>query len=222
MTTLVPGMRRPGRPVLVDAGVRTALVVAAAVALAAAARIRRPALPAATVLAGGAVVALVLTGLVLNLLPAGLSGAAWGVAVAVLELVVLAITAALPVRRHAPRIPLAVAVWGAAVTAVLAVTIAWCVASYGATHVRPLSLAATTDGDRVAVTISSGADAGPYELDLVTDRGRSVLARDVEVGPAGSRTVEATVPDGVRGLVQLRLAGATAPVRQLVVEGGGS
>ncbi|WP_375387380.1 hypothetical protein [uncultured Amnibacterium sp.] len=232
-----------GRPVLVDAGWRAALVVVAAVAVAleAPAWARLP-LSAAAALAvatfllrrsdrgvldgvlvqvGGAVVALVLLGVVLNLLPFGLGPVGWALAVGALELAALAGLAA----RRAPashavrrrRIPVAGIAWGAAAAAVLAATVAYSAVSFGTTHVAPLAIAAEPAGDAVTVTVTAGDAVGPFDLRLVTADGRTTLATSIEVGPGDTYTTRVPMPS-TRAVLQLVPTGSGAPVRQLILD----
>jgi hypothetical protein len=245
-------VRRPVRPdqrALVNVGWRAALVVVAAVAVAlelpawarlplsAAAIVgvatfflrrsgRQGVLDVVLVLAGGGLVALVLLGLLLNLLPTGIGPLGWALAVGVLELALLAFLTVFrqPVEHAAGgahpgprRIPLASIVWGGAAALVLAGAIVYSAASFDATHVPPLAIAAVPHGDTVTVTVGAGSEQGPYELDLVTPDGRTVIAKSVRLTPGDTYSKSIAMP-AKRAVLQLVAPGSTTPFRQLILD----
>ena len=238
---------RPDRRVLVGAGWRAALVVVAAVAVAvelpAWARLplsaaavlgiatfflrrsgRRGVLHVVLVITGGGLVALALLGLLLNVLPTGITAPGWALAVGVLELIVLAFLTWFrqPLDRPAStgarrRLPVAGIAWGAAAVAVLVGAVVYSTASFTATHVSPLAIAAVPHGGSVTVTVSAGSDQGDYELDLVTTEGRTVIAKSVRVAAGGTYSKSIAMPS-TRAVLQLVASGSTTPVRQLILD----
>jgi hypothetical protein len=244
MSALQLGVR-PDRTVLVSAGWRAALVVVAAVAVAleapAWARFplsvaavlavatfflrrygRRGVLDVVLVVAGGGLVALALLGLVLNVLPTGIGPLGWALAVGVLELALLAFLAVFraPAERAAAahrRVPVAGIAWGAAAALVLAGALVFSTASYTSTHVAPVAIAAVPHGDTVTITVSAGAADGPYELDLVTSTGRTVVATGITVTADQTYSKRIAVP-GTRAVLQLVTAGSSTPIRQLILD----
>jgi hypothetical protein len=248
---------RPEQRVLVGAGWRAALVVVAALAVAlelpawarfplsAAAVLavatfflhrygRRGVLDVVLVVAGGGLVALALLGLLLNVLPTGLSPLGWALAVGVLELLVLAFLAVLrkpaaqeaaaqePVARPAGaatrrRIPVRGIAWGTAAAAVLAAAVVYSTVSFDATHVSPLAIAAVPHGDSVTVTVSAGSAQGPFELDLVTTDGRTAVTKSVRIASGDTYSKSIAMPS-TRAVLQLVPTGSTTPVRQLILD----
>ena len=236
---------RPTRAALTGAGWRAALVVVAAVAVAlqtpawarlplsAAALLgvatfvlrrsgRRGMLHVVLVVAGGGLVALVLLGLLLNVLPTGITAPGWALVVGLLELAVLAFLTLFraPVERSAVarrRVPIAGVAWGAAAAAVLAGAVLYSTASFDATHVQPLAVAAEQHGRTVTVTVSAGDRQGPFRLDLVTAAGRTVIARDISVGADGRYSKRIALP-ATRAVLQLVPAGGGAAVRSLILD----
>lgn len=243
MSGIMTGVR-PARQVLVSAGWRAALVLVAAVAVAletpvwarlplsVAAAIgvatfflrrsrRRGLLDGVLVVAGGGLVALVVLGLLLNVLPTGLDPLGWALAVGALELLVLAVLTVFraPAQRTAVRrrIPVAGIAWGAAAALVLIGAVVYSTASFDATHVRPLAIAAEPSDGAVELTISSGAATGPLEVDLVTADGRTAIARDVRLD-AGATWTKRIADPGSRAVVQVVRVGSSTPLRQLILD----
>lgn len=192
---------------------------------------RRGRLDVVLVVAGGGLVALALLGLALNVLPTGIGPVGWAFAVGVLELAVLAFLAIFraPVRFRlegdsAPRHrisfrtdPLGI-VTGAAAVLVLVGAIVYSTVSYTATHVSPLAIASETNGSTVTVTVSAGDAQGPYELDLVTAKGRTVVATGIRIDSGDAYTTTVPAPS-VRAVLQLVSTGSSMPVRQLILDG---
>ncbi|GAA2749552.1 hypothetical protein GCM10009869_05760 [Amnibacterium kyonggiense] len=184
---------------------------------------RRGLLEGVLVLAGGGLVALVVLGLLLNLLPTGLDPVSWAVAVGVLELVVLALLAVVraPAERSTVRrrLPIAGIAWGTAAGLVLVGAIVYSTASFDGTHVRPLAVAAQPSGEGVTLSIMSGAAVGPLDVELVTADGRTAIARGVRLH-AGETWTERISDPGSRAVVQVVREGSTAPLRQLILDEG--
>ncbi len=167
------------------------------------------------------VVALASLGLLLNVLPSGLTTQAWGFGIGVLELGTLtALTfwraplAARPRRRF----PVGAAIWSLLIVGVLAAALLWSISSFTTTHVAPLAMAAVTSSDSAVITISSGRDQGPYELQLVTGTTRTVLVKDIQVGPGGSASFTIQVPANTRETLELVPAGSTTALRKLILD----
>lgn len=246
MSTHVGTGSHPSRSVLRDLAWRVVLVALAALAvviglpawirtpLSAAAAImtalffarrygRRRLLDTLLTVIGGGVVVLILLGLLLNLSPQGLSGASWAIGVGVIEVTVLAVlavfrpTAAAPARTRRS-LPVGPAVWAMAIAAVLSGALVWSVVSFGSNQIEPLALAAKPAGDSVVLTVTSGRAEGPFELDLVTVAGRTVLARAIRVRPGAGRSTSVTLPAATRGLVQLVPVGSSRSVRELILD----
>ncbi|MBW4042384.1 MAG: hypothetical protein HIU86_09700 [Acidobacteria bacterium] len=183
---------------------------------------RRGVLGVVLVVAGGGLVALALLGLLLDVLPTGIDPLGWGLAIGTTELLVLAFVALfLPAaegsRALRRRFPVAGIAWGGVAVLVLAGAVVYSTVSFDATHVSPLAIAAVPHGDSVTVTVSAGRDQGPYELDLVTTDGRTVIAKSVRASGAASYTTSIPMP-ATRAVLQLVAAGSTTPVRQLILD----
>jgi len=189
---------------------------------------RRDAVGTALLVTGGAFIAVVLSGVVLNLTPAGLSGPGWAIAVGAGELVVLALTAR---RRHrAPaaaeaasetprgRIPLTTIGWVLVTGSVLTAALVWSTTSYDATHVAPVALSAQVDDGEAVVTVTAGAESGPFDLVLVEGARRTLLAEGISVGAGSETSTRFAFPELSRGTVQLVESGSTRPLRELVLD----
>ena len=192
---------------------------------------RRGRLDVVLVLAGGGLVALALLGLLLNVLPTGIGPLGWGLAVGVLELAVLAFLAVFPAPipfrcegDSAPRRRISFTtnpvgiVTGAAAVLVLVGAVGYSTVSYTATHVSPLAIASEAHGSSITVTVSAGGAQGPYELDLVTATGRTVVATGIRVDSGDPYTKTVPAPS-TRAVLQLVTAGSSTPVRQLILDG---
>jgi hypothetical protein len=168
------------------------------------------------------IVVLMLLGVILNVLPAGITRVGWGIGVGLAELVALLLLAfwraPKPVVRTVPRVRLSAVVWALAVAAVLIGALSWSVASFDGTHVSPLVMDATGSGRSVVVTVSSGRDVGPYLLQSVKGSTRTTIARDIRIGPKHPGSITITVPANTREKLQLVRSGSTTPVRELIVD----
>jgi hypothetical protein len=174
---------------------------------------------------GVAVVVLMLIGVGLNLLPGGITGTGWGVAVGLVELAFLlalaywrppvAVTRSLAFRRP----PVGAIVWTVLIAGVLTTALVWSISSFSSTHVAPLALGAVTSKQSAVVTVSSGSDAGPYELRSVSDSGVSTtLFEDITVGPGKAASFTIVTPSNTRATLELVKAGGSSPVRQLIID----
>ncbi len=188
---------------------------------------RRGAVDGILAAVGVGVVTLMLIGVVLNLLPSGITGAGWGVAVGLVELAFLlalaywrppvASATRLAARRRRP--PVGAVVWTVLIAGVLAAALGWSVSSFSATHVAPLALGAVTSSGSAVVTVSSGRDSGPFELRSVSTTGVStVLFNGIQVGPGQSASFTIVTPRDTRATLQLVKAGSSTPVRELIID----
>lgn len=172
---------------------------------------------------GSSVIGLALLGLLLNVLPSGLTAPGWGVGVGVVELLALVAVTFLRPRPDGERVRLPLpsrsgAVWAVLIAAVLAGALTWSVSSFKTTHVEPLALAGVPSGTSLKVTISSGTETGAYDLVRSSSSGRAVLASDVEVGPGSPVTITIAIHNGVREQIQLVRSGETKPLRELILD----
>lgn len=254
MTATAPATRTPGQ-VLRSLDWRAVLVVVATVGvvleapvwlrgpLTAAAAIgaitfclprrrRREPLDTALAVFGGIAVVLVVLGLLLNLLPTGLTAMAWGIAIGVIELAAMILFAfrepVAAARRpredgaSVPRRAVVASIWGVLVLGVLTVALVLSIGSYDRTHIPPVALGAQTSGGTTVVSIDSGRDADGLELRLVDADGRStVLASDIAVGP-GRAAEKVRVPASTVGRLELVRDGSTRPLRTLILDGSGT
>jgi hypothetical protein len=177
-----------------------------------------------TLTALGVVVALLaLLGLLLNVLPPGITEASWGLGIGIIELAVLVALVywrapRVVARPWMRRVPASAMVWAVLVAGVLTTALLWSIASFNHTHVAPLAVAAVQSGDSVVVTVSSGRAQGPYELEVLSSAGRTVIARDIRVGPGHPSSVTLAVPANTRETVQLVRAGSDASLRKLILD----
>ena len=172
---------------------------------------------------GVVIAVLALLGLLLNVLPLGISTASWGIGVGVIEVVALiALAYWRPPKPMTPRwthgVPIAAIVWTLLVTGVLAGALLWSIASFNGTHVAPLAVAAVPSGGSVVVTVSSGREEGPYDLQLVTTTGRTVLAKDIRVGPENPSSITINIVENSRETLQLVRAGSQKSLRELILD----
>lgn len=173
---------------------------------------------------GAAVVLLAALGLLLSILPGGITAAGWGIGVGAIELVTVI---ALAVRRSPARgrgdgrrrLPVRAGLWAITISGVLAGALVLSTASFTDTHIAPLALGAERTGDTVEVTVSSGTDAGPYELQLVSDTGTTIrYASGITVGPGSPRTFVFDLVADSRETVRLVETGSTAAIRELTFD----
>lgn len=173
---------------------------------------------------GAAVVLLAALGLLLNVLPGGITAAGWGIGVGVIELIAVISLAAWrsPVRAERAgrrRLPVRAGLWAVAISGVLAGALVLSTVSFTDTHIAPLALGAERTGDTVEVTVSSGTDAGPYELQLVSDTGTTIrYASGIYVGPGSPRTFTFDLVADARDTVRLVETGSTTPIRELTFD----
>ncbi len=186
---------------------------------------RRGMLDAALVGSGMLVVVLGLLGLLLNYVPGGIGRTSWSIGAVLLAILLLTIVGLgedvppSPFRPLWSRSSLPTAIWGVAAAAILVFAIVISTQSFQRTHVAPLDLASTPVRDGVAtLTVSSGSEQGPFEVDLVTSTSRVVLAKNVTVSAGVSSALVIAVPARTRALVQLVQPGTTVVLRQLIFD----
>jgi hypothetical protein len=186
---------------------------------------RRGMLDAALVGSGMLVVVLGLLGLLLNYVPGGIGRTSWSIGAVLLAILLLTIVGLgedVPLSPFQPlwsRSSLPTAIWGVAAAAILVFAIVISTQSFQRTHVAPLDLASTPVRDGVAtLTVSSGSEQGPFEVDLVTSTSRVVLAKNVTVSAGVSSALVIAVPARTRALVQLVQPGTTVVLRQLIFD----
>lgn len=172
---------------------------------------------------GGFVVSIALLGLLLNVLPSGLTALGWGVGVGAVQLVALGLVAYFRPRAETDRVRLgrparSGVIWGALAAAVLAGALVWSVSSFTGTHTAPLALSGVPSGNSLNITISSGSSTDAYDLIRSTSTGTTVLASDFEVGPGSTVTLTIAVTSGVREKIELVRTGETTPLRQLILD----
>ena len=70
----------------------------------------------------------------------------------------------------------------------------------------------------VTITVTAGDRQGPFELDLVTGQGRTVVAKDVRIA-AGDRYSTRIAMPSTRAVLQLVVPGVgRVPVRSLILD----
>lgn len=203
------------------AGLRATTGVAAALAAAGPllARRGRGLGDAAALAAGGLVLALLAVGLVLDLLPAGITRTSWGYGAGVLELAAVAATARAVLRLPRPgRAVLGALLWSLPVLAVVAAAIMVSTRATDADQQSPLELAAVGDPRTPTLVLTSSTADGPFDL-TATSRGRStVVATGLRVGPGAVARHSVQVRKGVRTTVVLTRTGTAAPLRTVVLQ----
>jgi hypothetical protein len=176
---------------------------------------------------GGLLVVLVLGGLVLNLMPWGLTRASW---------TVLALTAAASIlivrrtrmphrppvgsqQRHGRPAPSAVG-WGAATGVILVAAVLLAVVGGRDASTSVLAFAVTGQSGRdVQVEVQGDAGGGSYDIVAVAVPGGGQLApQRVTVGPGARVPAVVSLPADGRWRIELRDAGQEAASRYLVVD----
>ena len=225
-------------------GVRAPLSLLAIAATAArlARHRRRGLLDAVLVGVGGSLVVLALTGMVLGLTPAGLHPGTWAVALAVLALAGLAVSAVRPPATallEAPlrdrfagdvtsddgtsggagrRTLLRTAPWAAAALAVSVVALVVAVRSTDAGEVTPVQMSlASLAGTQAVVVVSAEEATGGLELRTDPGDGSAVTYPLLSVPAGGSVSTTVVVPTTGRIVVTVSNPGQVRPLRTLVV-----
>ncbi|WP_299034114.1 hypothetical protein [uncultured Pseudokineococcus sp.] len=213
-----------------------ALLVAAAVAVVARVGARRRGrgrgrADAVLLAVGGAVVATVLTGVVLDLLRIPLGETSWTLSLAVVGLAVLVADVARPPVEVEPRAtpvggsPAAtraggrLAVWGALVAVVVAVSVHASVRSLSSLEGPSFEASlVSVEGVSARVLISSEAGTGPLEIRSDPGTGSTLSYPVLEVPAGGSTTTEVLVPERGRTTITVSDPGRAQPLRTLVVD----
>ena len=111
------------------------------------------------------------------------------------------------------------ALWSVAAIGVLTTALLLSIGSFNRTHVAPLDISSGAgQNGSTLISVSAGSTQGPFELDLVTADGRTVLATDITVSASTSAAINVVVPPGSRALVQLVAPGSLEPLRQLIID----
>lgn len=186
-----------------------------------------PASDTGAVLIGAALSTIVLAGLVLGAIPAGLTFRSWTAAVSLVELAVVALTLHTSIPRRARRVgarrPTRTVAWYAAGSAVLAASLALSVVATQRADQAPVSLSIGPSGARPsAVEVASGRTSGPLTLTEIAGGQDHVLRAAFVVRPGHPELV--ALDPALTGVVtvQLEEAGAaqTVPLASLRLKAG--
>lgn len=187
---------------------------------------RRGMLDAALVGFGMLIVVLGLLGLLLDYVPGGITRISWSIGLVLLAIGVLTAVGSSgegippsPFRSLISRSAIPTAAWGVAVIGILTTALVVSVHSYNATHVAALEMSTTgvTDGF-ATITVSSGTDQGPFEIDLLTSTARTAIATGVKVSAGTATAVSIAIPADRRLVVQLVDPDTTRTLRQLIFD----
>lgn len=174
---------------------------------------------------GGLLTALVLVGFALDLSGIGLRPRSWAVGLAVLGLLALAATARRPVgvraanhlgRPRARDLP-----WLAASVVVVGAAISLSAQAVDRDDVSPVAMSlGSSPGSavRVPVTLTTGSDAGPFELRTQGPDGNTISYPLVTLQPGRPVTTTVLLPVKGRYVITLNNPGQDAPVRTLTVD----
>jgi hypothetical protein len=162
----------------------------------------------ALVVTGSSLVGLVLLGMLLAVVPAGLTARSWVLGVSLVELVVifatLRVDLPVPARRGFGVIRTRGIAWYTAGVVVLVAAIGLSVFSTIHADVAPVAISVQAEhGAQYSVAVTSGSVRGPLTVVETSSRGRRVLRTGVMVGP-GNSTVVALEP-GITGHVRVSL-----------------
>ena len=192
---------------------------------------RRGGVDAVLVATGLLLVTLVLTGLLLGVSGVGLRAATWAVALAVVGLIALAVSALRPpvgrVDAGAPersggaprrRGALLLAPWVVASAAVTVVALVIAVRSASEAEVAPVQMSLSAlEGPRAQIVVSASEASGPLELRTDPGDGSAVTYPLFSVPADGSVTTSVLVPTSGRVVVTISNPGQVQPLRTLVV-----
>jgi hypothetical protein len=162
----------------------------------------------ALVVTGSSLVGLVLLGMLLAVVPAGLTARSWVLGVSLVELVVifatLRVDLPVPARRGFGVIRTRGIAWYTAGVVVLVAASGLSVFSTIHADVAPVAISVQAEhGAQYSVAVTSGSVRGPLTVVETSSRGRRVLRTGVMVGP-GNSTVVALEP-GITGHVRVSL-----------------
>lgn len=183
---------------------------------------------------GGVLVALVLTGMLLGSTALGLSPTTWVVALAVLGVVGLAVSALLPARTTDPSDPadrhagatgrlgrrraLLLAPWVLVAAAVVVATVQTTGASLDAATAAPVQMSfGRVSGTEVEVAVSATDPVGPLELRLSAD-GNEISYPLFSVGEDGTVVTTVSLPRTGRFVVTVTYPDQTEPLRTLILD----
>lgn len=183
---------------------------------------------------GGVLVTLVLTGMVLGSTPIGLRTSTWVVALALVSVVGLAVSAVLTARddtgfpgaaapaavRVTRRRALLVLPWVAAAVAVVVVSVSMSSSSLATADAKPLEMSfGTVTGTQVQVVVSDSAAVGPLEVRTAAAAGGDKVSYPLfSLQADGTRTTTVTLPATGRYVVTLAYPGQTQPLRTLILD----
>jgi len=173
---------------------------------------------------GGLLAALVLVGYALDVTGTGLRPRSWTFALAALGLLALAATARRPVgvraANHLGRLRARDVPWLAASLAVVGAAIWLSAQSVDSADISPVAMslgAAPNSGVRVPIELTSGTDAGPFELRTQGADGNTVSYPLVTLQAGRRLTTTVFLPARGRYVITLNNPGEDAPVRTLTV-----
>lgn len=176
-----------------------------------------PASDTAAVLIGAALSILVLAGLVLGAIPAGLTYRSWTAALSLVELAVVALTihTSIPrrARRAGARPPTRTVAWYAAGSVALAASLVLSVTATERADQAPVSLSiGPSGGTPPEVEVASGRTSGPLTLTEVASGQDHVLRAAFVVRPGHPELI--ALDPALRGVVTVQIAdaGASQPV----------
>lgn len=187
---------------------------------------RRGMLDAALVGVGMLIVVLGLLGLLLNYVPGGITRISWSIGLVLLAIGMLTavgssseVVPQSPFRSLISRGAVPTAAWSVAAAGIATAALVISVNSYNSTHVATLEMSTTGVKDGFAtITVSSGTDQGPFEIDLLTSTSRTAIATDVKVSAGTATAVAIAIPADSRLVVQLVDPGTTRTLRQLIFD----
>lgn len=187
---------------------------------------RRGMLDAALVGVGMLIVVLGLLGLLLNYVPGGITRISWSIGLVLLAIGMLTavgssseVVPQSPFRSLISRGAIPTAAWSVAAAGIATAALVISVNSYNSTHVATLEMSTTGVKDGFAtITVSSGTDQGPFEIDLLTSTSRTAIATDVKVSAGTATAVAIAIPADSRLVVQLVDPGTTRTLRQLIFD----
>ena len=182
---------------------------------------------------GGALVLLVLTGMLLGSTPLGLSPTSWVVALALLGLGGLLLAAVVPARaplaggtreplgaagRWDRRRALLLLPWVAVATVVVVASVQLTGASLSSADAAPVQMSfGRVSGTEVDVVVSSSDAVGPLEVRTST-RGNEISYPLFDVEEDGSVTTTLSLPETGRYVVTLSYPDQTKPLRTLILD----
>lgn len=170
----------------------------------------------------GPLVALLFLGLVLNLLPGGITRVSWSIGAGIVGLAALACCLGRPVPPPVvPRgmpVPRGTLLWGSAAAVIALGALAVSVNSSRSLDGAPVQLSQTTVDGVTRVLVTAGSDAGPFVLRSDNAGSQSVVRRQFSMKAGQTVSVPVLVPDGARVTVTLTNPSQTQAVRSVVLD----